>query len=53
MIPEKQIPTKAYVVDCPGAPFILQDVILDEVKPGELLVEMRYTGLCHTVSNSI
>ncbi|KAJ5898913.1 Polyketide synthase enoylreductase [Penicillium taxi] len=48
MIPENNIPTKAYVVDSPGAPFTLQDVILDEVKPDEVLVEIQYTGLCHT-----
>lgn len=49
MIPEKQIPTKAFVVDAPGAPFVLQDVVLDEVRDHEVLVEMKYTGLCHTV----
>lgn len=49
MIPEKQIPTKAFVVEEPGAPFILQDVVLDEVRANEVLVEMKYTGLCHTV----
>jgi Zn-dependent alcohol dehydrogenase len=49
MIPETQIPTKAFVVDAPGSPFILRDVILDEVRSNEVLVEMKYTGLCHTV----
>lgn len=49
MIPDTQIPTKAFVVDAPGAPFVLQDVVLDEVRPHEVLVEMKYTGLCHTV----
>ncbi|KAJ5942130.1 hypothetical protein N7516_002298 [Penicillium verrucosum] len=48
MIPEKQIPTTAFVVDKPGAPFVLQDVVLDEVRSNEVLVEMKYTGLCHT-----
>ncbi|CAI7616592.1 hypothetical protein N7533_009250 [Penicillium manginii] len=48
MIPETQIPTKAFVVDAPGSPFILRDVILDEVRSNEVLVEMKYTGLCHT-----
>lgn len=46
----KDIRTKAYVVEKSGAPFILQDVILDEVRDDEVLVEMKYTGLCHTVS---
>ncbi|KAJ5770000.1 uncharacterized protein N7511_002051 [Penicillium nucicola] len=47
-IPQKQIPTKAFVVKEAGAPFILQDVVLDEVRSNEVLVEMKYTGLCHT-----
>jgi Zn-dependent alcohol dehydrogenase len=46
----KDIQTQAYVVDHKGAPFVLQDVILDKVLPTEVLVEMKYTGLCHTVS---
>lgn len=49
MIPQKQIPTTAFVVEKPGAPFVLQDVVLDEVRANEVLVEMKYTGLCHTV----
>lgn len=52
MIPEKQIPTTAFVVEEPGAPFVVQDVILDEVRANEVLVEMKYTGLCHTVCKS-
>ncbi|OQE43041.1 hypothetical protein PENCOP_c003G06260 [Penicillium coprophilum] len=48
MIPEKQILTTAFVVEKPGAPFVLQDVVLDEVRANEVLVEMKYTGLCHT-----
>ncbi|KUM59442.1 hypothetical protein ACN42_g7705 [Penicillium freii] len=48
MIPQKQIPTTAFVVEKPGAPFVLQDVVLDEVRANEVLVEMKYTGLCHT-----
>ncbi|KAL4808119.1 chaperonin 10-like protein [Aspergillus unguis] len=42
------ISTKAYVVAEKGAPFVLQDVLLDHLRPDELLVEMKYTGLCHT-----
>ncbi|EKV07278.1 Polyketide synthase, enoylreductase [Penicillium digitatum] len=48
MIPEKQIPTTAFVVEKPGTPFVLQDVVLDEVRAREVLVEMKYTGICHT-----
>ncbi|GKZ37369.1 hypothetical protein AbraIFM66950_008890 [Aspergillus brasiliensis] len=45
---QKNIHTQAYVVREKGGPFELQDVILDEVRPDEVLVEMHYTGLCHT-----
>ncbi|KAK7756203.1 hypothetical protein SLS62_001796 [Diatrype stigma] len=44
----KNIQTKAYVVARQGDPFVLRDIILDEVQPEELLVEIKYTGLCHT-----
>jgi hypothetical protein len=48
--PEKMSVTKAYVVNEKGGPFTLEDVVLDELQPDEVLVEMSYTGLCHTVS---
>ena len=48
-IPLKNIQTKALVVNSPGQPFTLQDIVLDEVRTNELLVEMLYTGVCHTV----
>ncbi|KAM0252545.1 hypothetical protein ACHAQJ_007677 [Trichoderma viride] len=44
----KDIPTKAYVIEGIGSPFILQDVLLDEIQNHEVLVEIMYTGLCHT-----
>jgi hypothetical protein len=53
MIPQKHILTKAFVVESPKAPFVLQDVVLDEVRESEVLVEMKYTGICHTVSTLI
>lgn len=43
------IRTQAYVVEEVGGPFVLQDIVLDEVRDDEVLVEMSYTGLCHTV----
>lgn len=46
----KRIVSKAYVVEAQGAPFVLKDVVLDAVLPDEVLVEMKYTGICHTVS---
>ncbi|CAM1506019.1 Fc.00g056600.m01.CDS01 [Cosmosporella sp. VM-42] len=42
------ISTKAYVLSERGGPFVLTDVILDEVQLNEVLVEIKYTGLCHT-----
>lgn len=44
----KNIHTKAYVVARKGDPFVLHDIILDEVQPEEVLVEIEYTGICHT-----
>lgn len=46
----KPITTKALVVDKPGAPFVLEDVVLDKLRDNELLVDIKYSGLCHTVS---
>jgi hypothetical protein len=42
--------TRAYVVAERGAPFELVDVRLDKLQPSEVLVEMLFTGVCHTVS---
>jgi hypothetical protein len=44
--------TPALVVASPGAPFTYQDVVLDDtLREGEVLVEMRATGVCHTDLN--
>jgi Zn-dependent alcohol dehydrogenase len=51
-LPHKNIYTKALVVEKPGSAFVLKDIVLDEVRDDEVLVEMKYTGLCHTVSIS-
>src|SRR5512142_1763219 len=40
--------TRAAVVEAPGAPFTVQDVTLDDVRAGEVLVKMVAAGLCHT-----
>ena len=45
----KPVTTKALVVDKPGAPFVLEDVVLDKLRDNELLVDIKYSGLCHTV----
>ena len=46
----KDFETVALVVDEPGKDFKLQEIILDEVRDDEFLIEMKYTGICHTVS---
>ncbi|EEP77961.1 conserved hypothetical protein [Uncinocarpus reesii 1704] len=48
MADSQRITTKAYVVESQGAPFTLRDVILDALQPDEVLVELKYTGICHT-----
>lgn len=45
----KDIETIAYVLEEPNADFKLTEVILDEVRADELLIEMKYAGICHTV----
>ncbi len=44
----KNIETVALVVDEAKADFRLQPIILDEVRGDELLIEMKYSGICHT-----
>jgi len=45
----KDIETIAYVLQEPQADFKLTDIILDEVRADEVLIEMKYSGICHTV----
>ncbi len=40
--------TRAAVLEAPGAPFVVQEVTLDDVRGGEVLVEVVAAGLCHT-----
>jgi hypothetical protein len=47
------IETEAFVVDSPNAPFKLTPIILDEMREDEFLIEMKYSGICHTVSGYI
>lgn len=39
----------AWVTDQPQAGFKLRPIWLDEVRQNELLIEMKYSGICHTV----
>jgi aryl-alcohol dehydrogenase len=42
------IPTRAAVLEGPGAAFAVQEVALDEPRAGEVLVRIVAAGLCHT-----
>ncbi|KAM0417188.1 hypothetical protein ACHAPT_012825 [Fusarium lateritium] len=42
------ISTEALVVEKPGADFVMKPIVLDEVRSDEVLVEMKYSGICHT-----
>ena len=44
----KNIKTTALVVDAPKADFKLETVYLDEVRGDEILIDMKYSGICHT-----
>ncbi|KAF2996848.1 hypothetical protein E8E13_003842 [Curvularia kusanoi] len=44
----RDIETEALVVTEPKADFKLQPIILDEIRDDEVLVEMKYSGICHT-----
>lgn len=43
------IKTEALVIRKPGDKFEMKPIILDEVRSDEVLVEMKYSGICHTV----
>ena len=44
----RDIETVALVVTEPKADFKLTPIILDEVRDNEVLIEMKYSGICHT-----
>ena len=44
--PFKNIETVAFVVNQPREDFKLTPIILDEVRDDEVLVEMKYSGIC-------
>jgi hypothetical protein len=45
----KHVETTAYVVEGVGQAFELRDIILDEVRDDELMIEWKFSGVCHTV----
>jgi D-arabinose 1-dehydrogenase-like Zn-dependent alcohol dehydrogenase len=42
--------TEALVVHKAGGEFEMTPIVIQDLRPDELLVEMRYCGVCHTVS---
>lgn len=48
MTTQTNIATEALVVQKPGDKFEMMPIILDEVRSDEVLVEMKYSGICHT-----
>ena len=42
----RDIKTVALVVEEPKADFTLKPIILDEIRPDEILIEMKYSGIC-------
>ncbi|KAK3385788.1 chaperonin 10-like protein [Podospora didyma] len=40
--------TYALVVEAPGAAFTMTPIVIDELRPDEVLIEMKYSGFCHT-----
>lgn len=45
------IETEAFVVHNPGDDFKLTPIVLDKVRGNEILVEIKYSGICHTVGS--
>ena len=42
----KDIEARAYVLEKANAEFELQDIVLDEVRSDEYLIEMKFSGIC-------
>ncbi|KAK4101274.1 NAD(P)-binding protein [Parathielavia hyrcaniae] len=40
--------TEAFVVDKAGGDFVMTPIVIQDLRPDEVLVEMRYSGICHT-----
>ncbi|KAK4204556.1 chaperonin 10-like protein [Triangularia verruculosa] len=46
--PTFPIETTALLVPSPGSPFTITPVQIQNLRPNELLIEIQYSGLCHT-----
>jgi Zn-dependent alcohol dehydrogenase len=47
------IKTEALVMEDVGCDFELTPIIIEELRPDEVLIEMKYSGICHTVSGLV
>ncbi len=43
------VETEALVVNTPGGDFEMTPIVIQDLRPDEVLVEMKYSGVCHTV----
>ena len=50
MIAKQEYQTEAFVVEKAKDDFQLRKVTMGPIRPDEVLVEMKYSGICHTVS---
>lgn len=41
--------TEALVVHAPGGDLSMTPIVIKDLRPDEVLVEMKYSGICHTV----
>ncbi len=37
------------MVNTPGGDFEMTPIVINDLRPDEILVEMKYSGICHTV----
>ncbi|KAJ4289941.1 hypothetical protein N0V88_006738 [Collariella sp. IMI 366227] len=45
---EFPLKTEALVSHTPGGEFLMTPIIIQDLRPDEVLVEMKYSGICHT-----
>ena len=43
------VETEALVVNTPGGDFEMTRIVIQDLRSDEVLVEMKYSGVCHTV----
>ena len=48
----KELLTEGLVVEESRRGFRFMPVMIDDMRPDDVLVEMQYSGICHTVSMS-